>query len=667
MDILIYGEINAALALLLANNLANKPDAPVTVKINSYGGSPLDATAIYNSLKSHRGKVTIHIEGICASAASLIAMAGRCVMAENALLMLHGPSVAIGGNAPALRENAATLDKVAESMLAIYTAKTRRPAAEIRKLLADGQDHWFNAAEALAFGLIDEIARPLRIAARLGTLKIPERFKTMIEATNALDPGAIEAAAIQAERARVSEINALIHPFLKIHPEQRGAFTALRDQLVTSGASVENARQQFLDALGAASPGPLAAGQGCNPTLGGSMSGSSYFQPTPISLPRDGLFASMNHSISNPVGYGGYGQDHFSDAVTDALAINLGARLDNPHPGARDFIGQGLTGIAALCLQAVGKNPVGMSPAGLFSAAHTTSDFPNLLGAGVNVALVNVYENAVSEHRAMCSIGDAPDFKKQTAISTGFFGGLVPKLEADEIKHTTITEKAEPFQLATYARMIAISREALINDNLGGLSAAIATAGNAAARTERDLVFAVLTLNKALSDGVALFHANHSNLYATGTGSPALERLGMDVAGLGVARSKMRKQKDASGGFVMTAPRFIVCPVALESAAEALIGSLTYRPDTTGEIATPSWVKTLQIIADPRLDEASELDWYLLSDPNIAPVIRLAFLNGARGPVVEQDEDFKRDVTSYKVRLDVAACAIGYFGAVKLG
>jgi len=75
----------------------------------------------------------------------------------------------------------------------------------------------------------------------------------------------------------------------------------------------------------------------------------------------------------------------------------------------------------------------------------------------------------------------------------------------------------------------------------------------------------------------------------------------------------------------------------------------------------------MQIIADPRLDEASELDWYLLSDPNIAPVIRLAFLNGARRPVVEQDEDFKRDVTSYKVRLDVAACAIGYFGAVKLG
>ena len=307
-----------------------------------------------------------------------------------------------------------------------------------------------------------------------------------------------------------------------------------------------------------------------------------------------------------------------------------------------------------------------MSPAGLFQAAHTTSDFPHLLGAGVNTALVNVFENAVLEHRNLCSLGDVTDFKQQTAISTGFFGGLLPKLEAGEIKHTSITESGETFKLATYARLIALSREALTNDNLGALSAAISAAGNAAARTERDLCFAVLTDNKALSDGKALFHAGHANFYDSAHSTPSAVRAEMDITGLSIARRLMRKQKDSSGGFVMTLPRFIVVPTALETDAEAVIGSLTYRPDTSGEIATPSWVKTLQIIADPRLDEVSEVDWYLLSDPTVAPVIRLAFLNGARGPVVDQEEDFKRDITSFKVRLDIAACAIGYYGAVKL-
>lgn len=84
-------------------------------------------------------------------------------------------------------------------------------------------------------------------------------------------------------------------------------------------------------------------------------------------------------------------------------------------------------------------------------------------------------------------------------------------------------------------------------------------------------------------------------------------------------------------------------------------------------MTTPAWVKGLQVIADPRLDEASDLDWYLLSETSVAPVIRLVFLNGARGPTVESEWDFTRDVMMHKVRMDIAACAVGFTGAVKLG
>ncbi len=640
MEILLFDEITADTAQRVATQLAGWPDAPVTLRINSFGGDPMAAIAIHNGLKAHRGQVTVRIEGICASAATLIACAGRCVMPENALFMVHGPAVTTGsGNAPALRERADILDRFAEAMLAIYTEKTRRPAAVIRKWLADGQDHFFTAAEALAFGLIDEIARPLRIAARLGTLKIPERYaKIMVEFEYAADP---VITAVAQERSRQSGIRASFKTFFDKLPMRANALNALQEQVISAGCSLEEADHRLLELLGSFSE-PMAAGQGRTEYTG------------------------LGGRIGNPVAFGGHANS-FTAAARDGLAITLGAHIADPHPDARDFVGKGLSTIAAECLSAAGSNPVGMSPAGLFKAAMTTSDLPDLLGAGANTALVSVYEDAAVDHRALCDIGDAPDFKPQKAVGMGFFGKLLPKLEAAEIPASSLSESAEPYQLATFARLISLSREALTNDNLGALAAAIRTAALAAARTERDLVFGVLTANKALSDGVALFHASHSNLYASGTGDPALPRLGVDVAGLGIARSKMRRQKDASGGFVMTAPRFIACPVALESNADALIGSLTYRPDTTSEVSTPSWVKTLQVIADPRLDEASEEDWYLLSDPGIAPVIRLAFLNGQRGPTVESDESFERDVTSYKVRLDVAACAIGYYGAVKVG
>ena len=640
MEILLFDEITADIAQRVAVQLADWPDAPVTVRINSFGGDPTAAVAIHNTLKARRGKVTVRIEGICASAATLIACAGHCVMPENSLYMMHGPSVTIGsGNAPALRERAGILDRFAESMLAIYTAKTHRPAAEIRKLLADGLDHFFTAAEALAFGLIDEIVRPLRIAARLGTLKIPERYvKLMAEIESTTDP---VISAVAQERSRITEIRASFSTFFQKMPLRVPQLTRLQEQVITAGCSPEEADHRLLELLGTFSE-PLGHGQGRTEYTG------------------------IGGRVGNPVAFGGHDAS-YTAAARDGLAITLGARLTDPHPDARDFVGRGLSTFAAECLSASGSNPVGLSAAGLFKAAMTTSDFPNLLSTGATTALVSVFESAASEHRALCDIGDAPDFKPQKAISMGFFGKLLLKPETAEIPASSISESAEPYQVATYARLISLSREALTNDNLGALAAAIRTAALAAARTERDLVFGVLTANKALSDGVALFHATHGNLYAAGTGSPVLPRLGVDVAGLGIARSKMRRQKDASGGFVMTAPRFIATPVALESNAEALIGSLTYRPDTASEISTPSWVKTLQVIADPRLDEVSELDWYLLSDPGIAPVIRLAFLNEQRGPTFESDENFERDVTSYKVRLDVAACAIGYYGAVKLG
>ena len=629
MNINIFDDITSETAAQVRDVLERHPTAPLTVRVNSYGGSPFAATAIYNTIL---GKARIFVEGIAASAATLVCCAGYCSAAENTLFMIHGAWTSNGGNAQQLRQSAEIMEKASDGMARIYAQKTHRSITEIRQLLNDGKDHWFTAQEALTWGLIDEITAPLAIKARLGSLQLPERLRTMNENT---DVAAIEARAMAAERQRASDIRAKVALVTKGLPSARAELTALQDQMIANGIPVAEAIDRILWKIGEDSE-PLGNGQG--------------MLNTPMGHPRS--------FMSNPVPYGGRGVSEFVDAASDALAWRMGAKLKEIHPAARDFRETSLTGIAALALQACGINPTGMSADRLIQAAHSTSDFPVLLQESGNRTLTTRFEQMAADHRDFCTLGDVSNFKEQKAANISAFPGLSHKPEAGEITYGTVTEGAEPYKLGTYAKGFAMPRESLINDDLGAFASMIQVAANAGARLERDLVFGVLTSNPLMSDGKNLFHVDHYNVDDTHTT--------INVAGLGAARVLMKKQKDSSGGYVQMVPRFIICPVALETASESLVSSLTYRVDLLGDQQTPQWVKALRIIADPRLDTVDAGNWYLLSEPEAAPVIRLAFLNGQRSPTIEQDADFDRDMIKFKVRLDVAAAAIGFAGAVRM-
>jgi len=138
----------------------------ITVRINSFGGSVSDGIAIHNAIKRHKASVTVAIDGVAMSIASLIAMAGDTVeMAENALFMIHAPWTWADGNAVQLREIADNLDTWAAAMANSYASKTGKPYEECLSLLTDGNDHYFTAAEAKAEGYIDTITASLAVAA----------------------------------------------------------------------------------------------------------------------------------------------------------------------------------------------------------------------------------------------------------------------------------------------------------------------------------------------------------------------------------------------------------------------------------------------------------------------------------------------------------------------
>ena len=135
----------------------------INLRINSPGGSVIDGNAMFNALQRHPAKVITHIDGLAASMASVIAMAGDEVhMSDNALLMIHNPWTMSIGDADELRADAELLDKMSASILSAY-GRSQYEAEEIKDLM--DAETWFTAQEAFDAGLVDHISTGLRAAA----------------------------------------------------------------------------------------------------------------------------------------------------------------------------------------------------------------------------------------------------------------------------------------------------------------------------------------------------------------------------------------------------------------------------------------------------------------------------------------------------------------------
>lgn len=123
----------------------------INLSINSGGGSVFDGIAIYNMLKSHKATVNVYVEGLAASIASVIAMAGDTItMRSGSMLMIHRPFTVLQGNAEEMRKAAETLEKMGDNIVDIYSERTGLTADEIKNIMND--ETWLSAEEAVEQG-----------------------------------------------------------------------------------------------------------------------------------------------------------------------------------------------------------------------------------------------------------------------------------------------------------------------------------------------------------------------------------------------------------------------------------------------------------------------------------------------------------------------------------
>lgn len=169
-EIVIYDRIGSGLfdegvsAKALQQQLSAVTASWIDVRLNSPGGSVWDGLAIYNALREHPAHVTTHIDGLAASIASLIALAGDTInMADNALLMIHDPYVMAEGNADQMRSAASMLERITDTLVTAYTTRTGMDPGDVRAAMT--AETWYTAAEAHAAGFVDNVTGSLALAA----------------------------------------------------------------------------------------------------------------------------------------------------------------------------------------------------------------------------------------------------------------------------------------------------------------------------------------------------------------------------------------------------------------------------------------------------------------------------------------------------------------------
>lgn len=351
--------------------------------------------------------------------------------------------------------------------------------------------------------------------------------------------------------------------------------------------------------------------------------------------------------------------EKFARTAEDSIAVRGG--LEKDRSKVSELCGYNLVDIARKCLELRNIRTEGMNRSSMIGRAftHSSSDFPRLLENNARKAMLKGYEEAPEIFPLFTRAGNLSDFKIHTRTGIGTVASLRKIPEGGEYKYTTVGERGEQIQLATYGELFSITRQAIINDDLEAFTRIPRTLGRAAARTVGDLVFSILIDNHKMSDGVSVFHVNHKNLAASGAA--------ISAASISKARAAMRKQKDGEATLNIS-PSFLLTPVEMVDTAAVLMSSETDPDQANSRVRNLATVNgALEVLADARLDAASATAWYLLADANAFDTIEVGYLDGIAQPFLDDIDGWSIDGREYKVRIDAAAAPLEFRTMYKNG
>ncbi|WP_277301847.1 prohead protease/major capsid protein fusion protein [Veillonella caviae] len=409
--------------------------------------------------------------------------------------------------------------------------------------------------------------------------------------------------ALEDERKRTSEINAMFRDF-----GVEGA-----DEAIVTGATIDEARAMVMDQL-------RARNTGVQITMGAQES------------------------------------DRFRAAAQDAVLLAAGIRVDEPAPGATELRAHSMVELAREALQREGLTSRYSSNLDMVrEAINSTSTFPVIMSNLANRSVMQGFNEAETTYEIWAGIGSNRDFREATRVALSEAGDLEMVPEGGQFTAMGFAETSARTKVATYGKMFSLTRQAIINDDLGMFSSVAVKFGNAAKRLVNKMVYAQLTGNVVMQDGVALFDDKHRNVAKTGEA--------LSVKAIAKAVTAMRRQKGIAGiANLNITPKYLVVPPELEMLAYQILNSTADVTGVNSGVVNP-YKGRFTIVSDPELTDPDA--WYVVADSAQHNTIEATFLNGVQTPRLETRQGFDVDGIEYKVALDFGASVLDFRGLYK--
>jgi hypothetical protein len=357
------------------------------------------------------------------------------------------------------------------------------------------------------------------------------------------------------------------------------------------------------------------------------------------------------------------GQDE-TETRRAALGEALGARLLSAggqrvevSDAARGFMDFGIAEFAA---ESIGHRSsirsLGQREEVLRRAFHSTSDFPAIFENALNRALQARYQAAAPTYRRIAQQRTFRDFRPHKVVRAGDFPQLQRVGQGGEIKNGTFGDQKEEISVLAYAVQFGITREMIINDDLGAIDQVMGSYGTTVAYFEEITFYAMKNVNSGAgpalkTDNKAVFHTDHGNLAGTASA--------ITVDALGKARAAMRKQTSLDGKTKLNiSPRILLVGPDKETEAEIITASVT--PQQASSVNPFSG--KFEVVASA---EIAGNGWELYAEPSLMPVFQWGYLEGYTAPRVRMDQPFGMQGVGMSVEHDFGCGAIDFRGAFR--
>lgn len=427
-----------------------------------------------------------------------------------------------------------------------------------------------------------------------------------VKSTEPVEAGITQAdlaKAMEQERKRTSEITALFRDF-----DVEGA-----DEAIVMGVSVDEARAMVMEQL-------RARNKGVSVTMGEAES------------------------------------DKFRAAAQDAVLMAVGIPVADAAPGAHELRSHSMVELAREALQREGLKANYADNMEMTRAAiNSTSTFPAIMSNLADKSVMNGFNEAETTFQIWAGKGSNRDFKEAARVALSEAGNLELVPEGGQFPQDVFGEASARTKVATYGKIFSLTRQAIINDDLGLFSKIATKYGSAAKRLVNKMVYAQLTGTVKMQDNVALFDAKHGNVATTGEA--------LSLKAIAKAITAMRRQKGITDAANLNiTPKYLVVPPELEVTAYQIVNSTAAVDGTNSGVVNP-YKGRFVVVADAELTDPDA--WYLVADANQHDTIEVTYLNGVETPRLETRQGFDVDGIEYKVAFDVGVDAIDFRGLYK--